>query len=452
MSVWRLILREIVFRKLNSVLAVLSVAAAAACLVGSLTILRGHDLQTESVAADMRDQTEAIAAKMQAQTKARMKELEDDYRKIVLKLGFNVFIVPKGAQQAEAYDEDFGQREMPEEYVNRLAKANIITINHLLPSLSKRVHWPEQATKIVLTGIHGEVAPAGMKRHQPLVQPVEPGQMVLGFAVAQQTKLKPGDKTELLGQTFTVTKKHDFRGTTDDITVWIDLAQAQRLLKKEGKINAIQAINCLAERCYPDATGLPAVSEEIARILPDTQVLVDMGKAVTRINARKRAADEARDALAVEKQRRAAMMAAETERRSAMRAQIAQVTSILSPLAVVGAGLWVALLMLGNVRDRAVEIGILRALGLRAKQIRFLFFGKALLVGLLGAALGCAVGVAVGSFWYGSAAEESAAAALIAPWKLGLVVMLAPLVAMLASWPPALIAAAQDPAIVLRED
>jgi putative ABC transport system permease protein len=452
MSIWRLIFREFAYRKLTALVALVSVAVATACLLGSLVVLRAHSSQTQAILADMQAGTEATLAEMQAETTARTKQLEEDYRKIALELGFNVFILPKGAKVADAYDENFGQAEMPESYADKLAHAGVITINHLLPSLSKRVHWPQQDMKIVLTGVHGEVAEGGKRRNKPLMQPVGPGDAVLGYAVARQAKLKTGDQIDLLGRKLKVSEVHPFRGTSDDVTVWIELAEAQRLLEKPGRINAIQAINCLAERCHPDSTGIPAVNEEIQRVLPDTQVLIDMGKAKTRIDSRTRAAEEAKQAMEAERQRRTVLMEKEDERQAAIHGQIAQVTSVLDPVAIVAAGVWVALVMLGNVRQRSVEIGVLRALGVQGKQIMLLFLGKALVVGLLGAIVGCALGIGVAIAWCRAWEAELPIASLVDPATLGAIMAAAPLLAVLASWPPALLAAGQDPAAVLREE
>jgi putative ABC transport system permease protein len=107
------------------------------------------------------------------------------------------------------------------------------------------------------------------------------------------------------------------------------------------------------------------------------------------------------------------------------------------------------LLAFTNVRDRAGEIGILRALGVGTGRIFGLFLARAVLVGLLGAVLGWAAGSLAGAWW----GEEPGAqgTALFEPAQLLLVVLAAPLLCALASLVPALLAARCDPAIVLRE-
>lgn len=337
MTSWRLILREFLHRKANSVLALLSVAVAVACLVASVSALRGYDLETEQV-----------LTRMQKKTEDRVSELKDAYRKIVLKLGFNIFIIPQDVDLHQRHTAGIGGHDMPEEYVTRLANSGIITIDHLLPSLSAAVNWPEQKLQIVLTGVRGEVAIAGKKRKRPLLQPVDKGQIVLGKKVAEVAGLKKGDKTTLLGAEFVVFKTHDARGTQDDNTVWIDLTKAQELLGKEGKITAIQAINCLAPHCHPTAEGIPEVTDEISAVLPDTQVLIDMAKAKTRIDARHRAAEEATAALQQE-----------TERRAATRTRWDRLAAVVNPLLIIAACAWIGMLAVANVRERRFEIGVL---------------------------------------------------------------------------------------------
>lgn len=80
---WHLIFREIRFRKLNFSLTVVSAMAAVACLVGAVTVLLGYELES----------SKTVAAK-EAQTKVEMDKLNSDVGKAMLKLGFNVVILP----------------------------------------------------------------------------------------------------------------------------------------------------------------------------------------------------------------------------------------------------------------------------------------------------------------------------------------------------------------------
>lgn len=426
MTITRLILRELFYRRINSLLGLFAMTAAVACLVGTMAVLQGHDVETAQILESKKEHTIKLN-----------EEYATYYRKTMREVSFNVFIVPKDVDPAKLYEAGLGGQHMPQSYVHKLAEADILTIDHLLPSLSAPVIWPEQKNaQVILTGIHGEVAIGGRKRKRPLIQPVGPGQIVLGSNVAKRTGLKKDDQTKFLGRDVTVHKVHSVRGTHDDNTVWIDLTAAQELLNMEGKINAIQAMNCLAEDCYPDETGIPAIDKEVARVLPDTQVLVDIAKAKSRIDVRRGDAARAVKALADEK-----------VHREEMKGQIMRVTSILVPLVIVGAGVWIALMLLSNLRDRRSEIGILRALGVKAKAILAVFLGKALVLGIAGAIIGSIAGLVIGMAYTNIAINE-----LIEPSSLLLIFLAAPLLAIIASWIPAMLAAQQDPAVVLSEE
>jgi predicted lysophospholipase L1 biosynthesis ABC-type transport system permease subunit len=180
-----------------------------------------------------------------------------------------------------------------------------------------------------------------------------------------------------MGREFTIDKVNAERGNKDDITVWISLAEAQELLGKPGLINGILALDCTCDT----VDRLGRIRPEIARILPDTQLIEYASQALARAEARQRAAVEAR-----------ASIQREREGRDKLRAEREALAAVLVPVVMVGSGVWIGLLALANVRDRRGEIGILRALGLRSRQILLIFLGKAVATGLAGACLGYVAG------------------------------------------------------------
>jgi ABC-type lipoprotein release transport system permease subunit len=425
MKLYRLVFREILHRKLSFSLGVMSVAVAVACLVAELAILQKHDRRTEQV----------IAAK-EAETRQEMAKLEDDYRKLTLKMGFNVLILPKGQNLSDLYADDFASKYMPEEYATRLAKSQVATINHVLPSLQQKVKWPECERTVLLMGVRGEVY-IQSKQQKPLLEPVAPGTMILGHELARNLALKAGDKTKLMGREFTVAKVNAEHGNKDDITVWISLAEAQELLGKPGLINGILALDCTCDT----VDRLGRIRPEIARILPDTQLIEYASQALARAEARQRAAVEAQASILREK-----------EGRDKLRTEREALAAVLVPVVMVGSAVWIGLLALANVRDRRGEIGILCALGLRSRQILLIFLSKAIATGLAGACLGYAAGRVIGMLWREAPGAPPIHLAFVDPRLLLMVLAAAPLLAGLASWLPAISAAQQDPAMVLREE
>ncbi|MCX5685311.1 MAG: hypothetical protein NT049_16770, partial [Planctomycetota bacterium] len=157
MTVWRLIAKEIAYRKLNFALAVLAVAVAVACLVGELALLAAHETRAEKLGED-----QAAAAR------ERTRRLEDDTRAITIKLGYNVLILPREQDLAEFYLLGRTTKTMPEEFAQRLANASIITVQHLLPTLQQKIEWPEKNTSVLLIGTRGEAPAAHRDTKKPI--------------------------------------------------------------------------------------------------------------------------------------------------------------------------------------------------------------------------------------------------------------------------------------------
>ena len=124
MNILELVVKEIRHRKLNFFLSVFAVIMATSSLICSVMLLRVHDLRTSE-----------ILQNKEAELKARMDKLKDDTRKSMLKLGFNLVILPKEQNLADWYSDDFSVKYMPESYADHLAASDIIYIRHILPSL-----------------------------------------------------------------------------------------------------------------------------------------------------------------------------------------------------------------------------------------------------------------------------------------------------------------------------
>ncbi len=425
MNIWRLIFREILHRKFNFGLGVFSVLIAVGVLVAQLTLLKAHDARTQS-----------ILAQKEAKTREEMKAYEDSVRVLTKNMGFNILILPEGQELGDFYAEGYASQYMPEDYVEKLANSNILTVRHLLPSLEQKIKWPEQKRTIVLMGTRGEVPLAHLDPKKPIQDAVPPGMMVVGYELANSLRIGPGEQVQLLGETFTVSECHPERGTKDDITVWIDLATAQKLLDKQGQINAI-----LALKCHCAGNDLPAIRSEVARILPGTKVVEFGTRAIARAEARDRAT-----ALAV------AALEAERDNQAKLRRQREDFAAWFVPVVLLGCVAWIAFLALGNVRERRSEIGILRALGLRSAQIFFVFILRAALLGILGAVLGYIAGVLFGALNSGLEKEIRTTVDWLDPRLLVVILIGSPLLAAFASWVPALAAARQDPANILHSE
>lgn len=424
MSTWHLVLREIGYRKANFALSVVAVLVAAACVVAAISLLGRYDLRTEE-----------RAAQQEADLRGRMASLEDDYRKITKGLGFNILILPKDQNLSDFYAEDFASKLMPEAYAEQLVRARVASINHILPILQQKLKWTERQRTVQLIGTRGEIALLNKGRKAAMLDPVPPGGVVVGYELHRSLKLAVGQQLALSGQQFKISSLQPQRGNQDDITLWINLPEAQKLLGQEGRINAILALECT---CAVDRLG--QIRDEVAKILPNTQVIEFSSQALARAEARNRAALEAREAIDREK-----------ESRACQRQEREGLFAVLVPLVIGACALWAGLLALGNVRGRVGEIGILRALGVPTRRVLAILLARATLIGLFGAALGFAAG------WLGAWLGEERLSggpplgSLFDARLCMLVVALTPLVSAAVSWLPALWATQLDPADSLRE-
>ncbi len=145
-------------------------------------------------------------------------------------------------------------------------------------------------------------------------------------------------------------------------------------------------------------------------------------------------------------------LAAEQKHRAALRAARVRVAGALVPTAVAVCLAVVALLMYANARARRYEIAVVRTVGWGAARIVKLFIVKALLLGFVGGVAGAAAGAGVAGL-VAARFMDVGGWARILDWRLALGVALgSPLLAVLASWIPALGASTADPASVLQKE
>jgi hypothetical protein len=423
MGAWTLILAELRYRRLASALALASVMAAIGCLIATLLLLREHGIAT----------AEVLASK-QEETRRRLELLTDDMRKITVRMGFNILILPKDQNLGDFYADDYASKLMPEDYASRLARSGIATINHILPSLQRKLAWSEGGRTVLLAGTRGEVVVHSPGQKQ-LLPTVRRGEAILGYELHHALRLERGAAIQLSGHALTVAECRPSKGTKDDITIWVDLAEAQEMLGEPGRINAILALECNC--AAPDRLG--QIRADVERILPDTQVLEYQTQALARAEARNRAEAEAEAAFAQERATR--------ERLEADKARLA---ALVVPLVLAACAAWIAFLSWQNVRERRIEIAVLRAVGVATPRLLMLLLARAAALGLAGGALGYAVGLAPAAVVAGSA-MRAAAGEMLSPAWLAAALAAGPLFALAAAWLPALLAARQDPADILRE-
>jgi ABC-type lipoprotein release transport system permease subunit len=383
MSIIRLVLKELVHRKLNALLSSLAILAAVALFVCYLTTAEASRRETTRVTRD---------------------------------LGFNLRIIPKETDMDRFWALGYSDQMMPEETVHRLAEhPNVFLVyNHLVACLQER--FLLEGKEVILTGVAPAVTAPAQKK-QPMGFAIKPGTVYLGHRIAERLRLTKGGWIELAGRRFAVVQCLSESGTDDDIRVFGSLSDVQRVLNRQGLINEIKAIDCLC--LTADQESLRVLRAELAQALPGTKVV---------------------------------QLRSLADARARQRQMVENYFAFITPFVLIVGAAWIALLAIINVRERKPEIGLLRALGYGSGRIGALFLTKAVVLGLVGAVPGYAFGSILALVHGPDIFKVTAGLIKVEPrlliWALGA----APVFTALASFIPAMLAVAQDPAVTLREE
>jgi len=378
----KLILKEILHRKLNFLLSLLVITAAVAFFVSFFTTADASKRETIRLTRDM---------------------------------GFNLRIIPNNTNMDRFWTSGFSERTMPEEYVNRFMAYKKFSYAHLTATLQKQIVWKNK--RAILIGIASEMEPSGKKKSSMSFK-IESGTAYIGYELAKSLALKKNQKIDILGQLFKIAKCLSETGSDDDIRIYAQLSDVQKLLNMEGEINEIKALNCL---CLVDENEDPLemLREQLALVLPDAKVIQNKTIAVAR-----------------ERQRQ----------------MMDKYFALIMPFIVIVFAILIGALSMMNVQERKQEIGVLRALGYGSTKIASLFLGKAIIIGLIGAAIGFIIGNGL-ALSFGPGIFKVTAKTIQPLYKL-LVWSLAaaPLFAALSAFIPTMIAITQDPALTLRKE
>jgi ABC-type lipoprotein release transport system permease subunit len=336
--------------------------------------------------------------------------------KIMLELGQNLRIIPKDTEMDEFWVTGFSDLTMPQDYVYRFAEKSGYSYTHLTATLHQKIKWRDKT--VILTGVMPEVLPPDKSFQKPMTFTVEAGTAYVGAELASSLQVQEDDQIEIAGHKLKVIKTLSFKGSIDDIRIYCNLADGQKILELPGKINEIKALECM---CYTatDMDPLTAAEQQLKDLLPEGKVLLLDGIAQIRIK---------------------------------QRASIQKHMNFTMSCTFIGCGIIIGILAMINVRDRKAEIGLLQALGYHYIGISLLFLGKALLTGIAGAFAGFFIGTKLALKFGADIFPVTAKAISVDSSLLNDVLLWAPAFVIVASFLPMIIAVTSDPAITLRED
>jgi len=329
-------------------------------------------------------------------------------------MGFNVRIIPGETDINQFWVDGYSKLSMSQEVVDKLVAQKSINYAHLTATLHKRIQWRDK--QVVLTGIASEEREPSGATKSKMIFAIEKGKVYLGYEIANQLNIAEGDVIDILGRQFEVSKTLTESGSEDDVRIYFDLETLQKLVKMEGRVNEVMAINCMCSTKNGDPLG--ELRAELQKIAPEAEVIMKSSVADAR-----------------EKQRK----------------MTDQYFVYLFPILLIICALWLASVTMTNVKERSSEIGIMRALGFTSWKISKQFFLRALLLGFIGALIGFAMGTIL-SYQLGPYIFSVAKISIAPNYTLLLLaILIGPLFAALASLLPVLWAVNRDSAELLKE-
>ena len=156
-----LIVKEILYKKFNFLLALLAVSLAVAFFVFFFTANEASKRETIRLTRDM---------------------------------GYNLRIIPEETDMNKFWNTGYSEFTMPEDYVDRFFQFKDFSYAHLTATLQKKISWGNR--EVILTGIAPEIEPSGVER-TAMIFSIIPGQVYVGFELAKDFQLKQGDTIEI---------------------------------------------------------------------------------------------------------------------------------------------------------------------------------------------------------------------------------------------------------------
>ena len=360
MNLALLFIHELLHRRGAAVAVILVVAISASVQLLATGFLARHDRETSTLLAEINQRTSDRLAKML-----------DDTREFTKSLGYNLVILP-ARQSPESLYASNQSTEFFDESVNAaFSTTRPQYVNHVLPFLRTSLDVPELGGKIRVLGIEGQVFRQSPNQ-TPITQTLADGEVRIGYDLAGKLGISGPGEIRLWGESHRVVEVLPQTGNLDDVTLVLPLKEAQTRAGLPGRLGGFYALSCNCE-----AGNTAIIAKDLARILPDPQVIEFMTSARARSEARKSAAT-----------------AAETERlavrtdREKLKAGLVRASEAIRWVTFAAAGGIVFFLFWIQAATRRGELALFRALGWGGGRIFLLTAGRILVLIALGLLVG----------------------------------------------------------------
>jgi len=388
MNPLKLIIKELFYRKVNSLIILLTVIIASTVSVAIYSLSKASENET---------------------------------RKIMREQGLNLYIFPKGTNLIDFYSAN-NTKSFPEDYVNVLAGSKTFdAVRHLTGILQvKYPDWRDpngSSHQILLIGYKDEAMQRFLPEQELMGTDVEKGTVHVGSLLARNIpegslfKIKGSDGKEY---TFKIAERFGEGKGMIDQGVAFNLGDLQMVLGMEGQINKIEALGCVCKD-----GRINNARKQVQAIFADLEVTEISSIADAREN---------------------------------QRLMMNKYGSFIIPFVILASLLITGLLFYQNVTARNREIGLMKAMGTSNYGILFMFLAKAFILGLAGGIIGFFLGSLIAEYFGKVIFRFTAPDIKPLWNLFIFTIVLFPILWMLASWIPALRAMQVDAARTLSQE
>ena len=384
----KLLIKELFYRKVNSLIILLTVIIAGTISVAVYSLSKASENET---------------------------------RKIMREQGLNLYIFPKGTNLIDFYSAN-NTPGFPENYVNVLAGSKTFdAVRHLTGILQvKYPDWRDpngSSHQIILIGYKDEAMQRFLPKQELMGTDVEKGTVQVGSLLARNIpegspfKIRGSDGKEY---TFKIAKRFGEGKGMLDQGVAFNLGDLQMVLGMEGQINKIEALGCVCKD-----GRINNARKQVQAIFADLEVTEISSIADAREN---------------------------------QRLMMNKYGSFIIPFVILASLLITGLLFYQNVTARIREIGLMKAMGTSNYGIIFMFLAKAFILGLVGGMIGFFLGSLIAEYFGKEIFRFTAPDIKPLWNLFLFTIVLFPVLWMLASWIPALKATQVDAARTLSQE
>lgn len=388
MNIARLIFKELIYRKINSAIILLTVIIAGTVAVAIFTLSKASENET---------------------------------RKIMREQGLNLYIFPKGTNLIDFYAVNNTQT-FPENYVDKLAESKTFdAVRHLTGILQLRFNeWKDpngSSHQIILSGYKDEAMQRFLPKQETMGFDVKKGTVHVGALISKN--IGEGEPFSIKGTNgrtynFSIARRYDEGKGINDMGVSFNLSDLQEVVGMPGQINKIEALGCVCKD-----GRIKNARNQVQAIFSDLEVTEQSSIADAREN---------------------------------QRLMMNKYGAFIIPFVILSCLLITGLLFYQNITIRNREIGLLKAMGSSTTKILVLVIAKAFIIGLAGGITGFCTGNLVAEYFGKKIFLFTASDIKPIRNLFWYCILLFPLLWMLASWVPALIASRIDAAKTLSQE